>query len=385
MKIALSILCEHPSRRTGLTTTYHEFVARSLKLFPDVRWVVFVGPNQPYGIEDRRVEVVRDFPANDRLGPRLLADHLRVPAAARARGADMMVSTGFVPWRKCLPTVMHVFSLQHLNRENRVGLARECYRWLVMRHSWQKADLIITNSRFAKGQILKVFPQFADRLVQAYEGLQHEQFHPQSAAGEKERLKTQFGLEPGYFLWISNFYPYKQGDLLIAAYAGLDPETRRRHPLVMVGGDWLNQLALCRGLARQLGVENEVKFLQWVGDEWLAPLYRHGLAFCLPSREETFGRCITESMACGLPCLVNDIPIMHEVTDGQAVIVNYSQTRETTKALQQLAKDESLRARLRTGGLRRAQDFTFEKFTSERILGIQRLLAGRQKKNQPIR
>ena len=63
MKLALSILCENPLRRTGLTTTYHEFVARGLKLCPDVSWVVFVGPNQPWRVEDPRVEVVRDFPA----------------------------------------------------------------------------------------------------------------------------------------------------------------------------------------------------------------------------------------------------------------------------------------------------------------------------------
>src|SRR5688572_22340989 len=67
MKIALSLLCENPQRKTGLTTTYHEFVGRSLKLFPDLSWVVFVGPNQEWRVDDPRVEVVRSFPANDRI------------------------------------------------------------------------------------------------------------------------------------------------------------------------------------------------------------------------------------------------------------------------------------------------------------------------------
>ena len=233
MKLALSILCENPLRKTGLTTTYHEFVSRSLKLFPDVSWVIFVGPNQEWRVDDPRVRVVRDFPANDQLNQRLIADHWHVPAMARALGAEVMISTGFVPMRKCLPTVMHVFSLQHLDRSNKMGGARKFYRRWIMNHSWPRADLVITNSRFAAAQILGVFPEFHGRLVQAYEGLQHEQFHTEARPDEARELQAKIGVAPGYFLWLSNFYPYKQGDLLLAGYARLDAETRRRHPLVM--------------------------------------------------------------------------------------------------------------------------------------------------------
>ena len=141
MRIGLSLLCENPRRKTGLSSAYHEFVARSLQLDPDVSWVVFVGPDQSWLVKDPRVDVVRDYPANDRLKRRLVADHFLVQAAARARGAEVMVSTGFVPLRKCLPTVMQVLSLQHLDLKNQLGLARGLYRKLVLGHSWNRADL----------------------------------------------------------------------------------------------------------------------------------------------------------------------------------------------------------------------------------------------------
>ena len=370
MKLALSILCENPLRKTGLTTTYHEFVNRSLPLFPDLSWLVFVGPNQEWRVNDVRVQVVRDFPANDELRRRLVADHWHVPAVARSLGAEAMISTGFVPMRKCLPTVMHVFSLQHLDRSNKVGTGRKFYRRWIMNHSWPRADLVITNSRFAAAQILGVFPEFQRRLVQAYEGLQHEQFHTSPAPDEAEQLRAKIGVGPGYFLWLSNFYPYKQGDLLLAGYARLDAETRRRHPLVMVGADWEGHLVACQAQARSAGIANDVKFMGWVGDEWLAPLYRHAVAHCLPSREETFGRTVIESMACGTPVLVNDIPVMYEVTDRQALIVNFNDPSKVAAALRRLTSDATLRAKLREGGLRRARQFTFEKFTCDRIEAI---------------
>jgi alpha-1,3-rhamnosyl/mannosyltransferase len=205
--------------------------------------------------------------------------------------------------------------------------------------------------------------------------VQHEIFHPKATDNELPRLKKQFGLEPGYFLWVSNFYPYKQAELLIAGYARLDPEIRRRHPLMMVGGNWLNGLETANKQVGSLGVENDVKFPGWVHDDMLAPLYRHAAAFCLASREETFGRCVTEALACGTPCVLNDIPIMREVTGGHALIINYQDTAAVAGALGKIVTDETLTARLRAGGISRASEFTFDKLTTERITAIRGLVA----------
>jgi glycosyltransferase involved in cell wall biosynthesis len=374
LKLALTTLAENPSHKTGLTTLFHEFVSRSLALFPDVSWLIFAGPNQDWRITDPRVELVRDFPANDHLNRRLFADHFQVPVAARKRGAQALLTVGFVPTRKCLPTVLHVLSLQTLDKRNRLGLLREIYRNSMMKYNWPQADLVITNSQWTAAQILSLYPQFHDRLVISYEGLQHEIFNPTPTENESVRLKEKFGLERGYLLWVSNFYPYKQAKLLIAGYARLDPETRRRHPLVMVGGDWFNGLGVAQIQAKSLGVAKDVHYLNWVDDTMLAPLYRHAAAFCLASREETFGRCVIEAMACGTPCVLNDIPIMQEVTAGHALIVDYHDAAAVAGALRKVIADDVLAARLRASGLARVREFTFEKLTTERIAAIRRLV-----------
>jgi glycosyltransferase involved in cell wall biosynthesis len=373
VKLALSMLCENPVRKTGLTTLYHELVSHSLPLSPDVSWIVFVGPAQEWQVKDDRVQVIRKFPANDRLVPRLLADHLRVPACARSLGADALITTGFVPLRKSLPVVMHVLSLQHLSPANRVGLARGLYRnWVMSR--WPKADLMITNSKFAVSQILGAFPQLSSRLVQSYEGLQHDQFVPNGPADEAKRLRQKFGVQPGYFLWISNFYAYKQAELLIDAYALLGPEQRKRHPLVMVGGSWERRLEAAQEQAARLGISGDVRFPGWVDDADLAPLYRHAIAFCLASREETFGRCVIEAMACGTPCVVNDIPIMREVTAGCALLVDFKQPRQVANALARAAEDGALHKKLRECGIAHAQNFSFDRLARERIEAIRKTI-----------
>jgi len=375
MKVAMSLLCENPYLRTGLTTLFHEFVKHSLRLFPRVSWLLFVGPNQQWTIEDSRIELNREFPANDRLKERLVADHFQVPGVARAAGADALLTIGFVPVRKTLPVAMHIFSLQHLDPANRVGVARALYRKWLTQFSWPKADLIITNSQFARSQVLSVLPQFADRLVQSYEGLQHEQFNTVAAADEAEKLRAQFGIAPGYLLWISNFYPYKQASLLIDAYAQLPADLRRRYPLIFVGGDWVGELEARQEQVTRLGLDKDVTFIGWIADEWLAPFYRNARAFCLPSREETFGRCVIEAMACGTPCIVNDIPIMREVTAGHAEIVDFRNTHLVANALNRVLIDEAWRRDVIPVGISRAQEFTFERLAAERLAAIHRLVS----------
>ena len=56
LKLALSILCEHPGRKTGLSTLFHELVAHSLTLLPDVEWIVYAGPGQEWTVQSPRVD-----------------------------------------------------------------------------------------------------------------------------------------------------------------------------------------------------------------------------------------------------------------------------------------------------------------------------------------
>jgi glycosyltransferase involved in cell wall biosynthesis len=355
-----------------------------LILVPDVSWLIFAGPEQEWKVADPRVKIIRDFPANDHLNRRLFADHFQVPAAARRWGANALLTVGFVPTRTCLPTVMHVLSLQTLDKRNRLGLLREFYRNSMIKHNWPRADLVITNSQWTANQVLSIHPKFRDRMAISYEGLQHEIFHPGTSRHESQWITEKFGIAPGYFLWISNFYPYKQAELLIAGYARLDPGTRRRHPLVMAGGNWLNGLEAAQAQAKHLGVGQDVKFLGWIDDESLAPLYRQAVAFCLASREETFGRCVIEAMACGTPCVVNDIPIMHEITNDEALIVNFNDAEAVAEALRKLAIGGPHSAPLRARGMTRAREFTFEKLTTERITAIQQMVSIRSLPNYQV-
>jgi glycosyltransferase involved in cell wall biosynthesis len=377
LKLALSALCENATRRTGLTTLFEELVDRSLRLYEGLRWIVFVAEDYPWGIDNSRVEIVKVRCSTQDVKRRIWFDHIVVPARAGTMGAAALVTVGFVPLRKCLPVVAHILSFQHQDSVNGVGKWRSAYRAMMVRRAALQADLVITNSKWAASQLLRSYPGCGDRTLISYEGVDHNRFCVAKGPHELERLYENFGLMPGYFLWVSNFYPYKQADTLIKAYARLDGQIRQKAPLVMVGGGWDDGANSAMALAKVLGVASDVKFLGWVSDEWLPTLYRNAVAFCHPSRDETFGRAVVEAMACGVPCVVNDIPVMREISGGHASFAAFGDSEAGAAALRAIWQEASLREDLRQRGIQQASRFSFDALARERLEAIFDLVSKR--------
>ena len=356
LRLALSMLCENPRRRTGLTTLFHGLVAEALRQFPDVQWLLFAGPEQPWDIADPRVEVVRSFPANDRRLARLWADHFRVAPEARRHGAVALLTVGFVPARTAgLPVMMHVFTLHHLRPGGGLGAL---YRRVAVARGLRKAALVIANSEWTAAHLGD-----RGRMLVSPEGLRHDEFRPDGPAGGE-------GLPARYLLWAANFYPYKRAELALSAYARLAPELRAKFPLVLVGGDWEGGRARAQACAQQLGVTADTRFLGWIDDAALPALYCGARAHVLPTAEETFGKSVTEAMACGCPCVLQDLPVLREVAAGAALFVDFTDPAAAGEALRRICTDDGLAAELRAAGLKRATEFSYARLARERMTAI---------------
>ena len=356
------MLCENPRRRTGLTTLFHGFVVEALRQFPAVNWLLFAGPEQPWDLADPRVEVVRSFPANDRRLARLWADHFRVAPEARRRGAAALLTVGFVPARTAgLPVMMHVFTLHHLRPGGGLGAL---YRRVAVARGLRKAALVIANSKWTAAHLGD-----RGRMLVSPEGLRHDEFRPDGPAGGD-------GLAPHYLLWAANFYPYKRAELALAAYAQLAPDLRAKFPLVLVGGDWNGGRARAQACAQQLGVAGDTRFLGWIDDAALPALYRGARAHVLPTAEETFGKSVTEAMACGCPCVLQELPVLREVAAGAALFVDFTDAAAAGAALRRICTDDGLAAELRAAGLKRAAEFSYARLARERVTAILDTLQG---------
>jgi glycosyltransferase involved in cell wall biosynthesis len=106
-------------------------------------------------------------------------------------------------------------------------------------------------------------------------------------------------------------------DTLLHAYAGLPAATRGAHPLTLIGdGPYAADL---RALAARLGVS--ARWIPWLESEALArEITAHRLA-ALPSREESFGNTMLETLATGQALVAARAGSIPEVVGDQAELV----------------------------------------------------------------
>lgn len=107
-------------------------------------------------------------------------------------------------------------------------------------------------------------------------------------------------------------------DLLISALPQLRESVKDARLQLAVGAGTRRDTRLIeswKSLSRQLGVENEVRWLGHIPDEAMADHYRAAAVFALSSRYEPFGMTAIEAMACGTPTVITVHGGLHEMVE----------------------------------------------------------------------
>ncbi len=239
---------------------------------------------------------------------------------------------------------------------------------LFFASSLAKADAIITMSEAVKKSLLYyfAFPQdrlgLGDRITVIYEGVD-EQFHPYEKE-EVKRVLDRYQLKRPYILSVGTLEPRKNYPVLFRAFARLKVDW----DLVIIGkpGWKWGEIFAAR---KALKLTERVKILGYVKD-WELPLFYNGAEILvLPSLYEGFGLPVIEALACGIPVICSATGSLPEVGGDACLYFNPHSDEELHFKITSLLSNSELRKTLRERGIRRAQNFTWEK-TAEKTLKV---------------
>jgi glycosyltransferase involved in cell wall biosynthesis len=183
--------------------------------------------------------------------------------------------------------------------------------WLEGR-ALDRADRVFVESDFIRGQLRGRHPAVPDSKVTLVPGsVDLARFAPD---GSQASNRARFGIGPGPVVLTVRRLVERMGiDLLLRAAARI-PDLQ-----VVVGGEGPHRERF-EALARELGVR--ARFLGFVPDEDLPPLYRAADLFVLPTRAlEGFGLVAIEAMACGTPALGTPVGAIPEVLGPLGLVV----------------------------------------------------------------
>jgi glycosyltransferase involved in cell wall biosynthesis len=162
-----------------------------------------------------------------------------------------------------------------------------------------------------------------------------------------------------YFLYIGRHDPYKNLHRLIEAFAAVPNVVD--YELWIAGPTDKRYTPTLQAQVNELGLKNQVKFLDYVPYDQLPIIINQSIALVFPSLWEGFGLPVLEAMACGTPVITSNLSSLPEVAGDAAILINPYNTGEITEAMQAVATDSNLRSRLHLLSLNRASQFSWEK------------------------
>jgi len=155
-----------------------------------------------------------------------------------------------------------------------------------------RPDYLIANSKYTQARIAKYYRRESTVIYPPVGKLQNP----------KSKIKITNSEENSkFFLIVSRLSPYKKIDRVIEAFNKL------RLPLVVVGTGKQEK-------ALKLMAKDNVKFLGWVPDEKMLPIYENARAFIFPSVDD-FGIAPAEALMRGVPVIAVRRGGVQEITE----------------------------------------------------------------------
>ncbi len=115
-----------------------------------------------------------------------------------------------------------------------------------------------------------------------------------------------------------------------------------------------------KSLVKQFRLEDNVIFTGWVKDEYVIHLLRSSKLFLFCSTWEGRPLAVSEAMACGLCCIISDIPALRENFDGAADFVNPHNPQEFAKRTIHYLMYEDERTKMGFAAYKKAQSFSWD-------------------------
>ena len=175
------------------------------------------------------------------------------------------------------------------------------YKFLI-NQAIKNSKAIITPTNFIKSQISLKFPNIPKSKIHVtHEGLNYELLDIKP----NNDLKKQF--PKPFFIYVGNFYPHKNIDNLIKAFASIS-----NHKLILIGpNDYFSDKL--KYFIDSLKLQHKIIFYNRASLSDLAYFYKNAQALIYPSLSEGFGLPAIEATYFKCPIIGSDIEVFQEV------------------------------------------------------------------------
>ena len=238
-------------------------------------------------------------------------------------------------------TAITIHDLNHIDVDANTSFLKKLYYNIVLKRACRKAALIFTVSEFSKGRIVDWSGINPDKVKVVYNGV--------SSAFHQDVQPYLPGFP--YIFIVGNRKLHKNEDRALRAFAQANID---KNIYVLFSGKPSDQLA---NTAKELQIEDRVKFLGRLSEDELASTYKGALCLLFPSLYEGFGLPVIEAMACGTPVITSNTTSLVEIANNSCELIDPTKIEEISKAIEKILNDIELQKKYITYGLNHVKNY----------------------------
>lgn len=274
-------------------------------------------------------------------------------------------------YEDAVPYLMAIHDLQHrLHPEFPEVSAGGEYeiREKLFRAAAEKALFLLTDSEIGREDVLSAYGEFgatADRVkILPFCPPLYLDLDPIAAAERDARL-NEYGLPERFLFYPAALWPHKNHKTIVRAL-GLLRSSGLEVPLVLCGSSegWLRQktLAEVRRLARDLQIDQQIRYLSYVPEGDMRLLYERAAALVMPTFFGPTNIPIYEAWMLKCPVVTSDIRGIREQVGDAGLLVDPDSPDALADALAKVWGDPALAASLIAKATERMQRFGPDQF-----------------------
>ncbi|MFH1833039.1 MAG: glycosyltransferase family 1 protein [Candidatus Levyibacteriota bacterium] len=272
--------------------------------------------------------------------------------------------THYAPRFSCVPTIVSIMDLSfiHFPELFKKSDLYQLKNWTA--YSVKKASKIFAISQASKDDIIKTYGIPKEKIVVTHLGIKNQK----SKIENMDEIKKKYGIEGNYILFVGTLQPRKNIERLIEAFSKIKNQESgiKNLELVIIGKKgWLYEDIL--SAPKKFGIEDKVKFLDFVSDNDLPSFYQNAVCFVLPSLYEGFGLPVLEAMQNNCPVIISNVSSLPEAGGDAALYVNPEDVSDIAEKMRLLINDENLRKELIKKGKKQIGKFSWEKTARETL------------------
>jgi glycosyltransferase involved in cell wall biosynthesis len=194
----------------------------------------------------------------------------------------------------------------------------------------KRSFYIATVSQTVRSEIISEWPSMEFKVRYVGAGI-HNWIHKKYSDKDKEQIKKKYDLPEKYLLTVSTLEPRKNHINTIRAFAKFLENNPDYYLLIAGKKGWMFEGIF--ELVKTLGLDNRVRFLDYVPDADLPLIYDFSKGAIMLSFYEGFGLPVVEAISRGVPVLASDIAVFRELKLQEITYVNPENIEEISAGM----------------------------------------------------